>query len=389
MSKRLWTSVALVLGASIPLACSEAAPDDSGAAQNTGAASGSGSAPGVGGTVASGSASGVGGNTGVGGVGTGAASSVGGTGGLGSGGLGSGGLGTGGLGSGGLGSGGLGTGGGTGGSASGGASAGGTGGTASGGTGGSSHQAVPSVGCGKSGRPENGSASGQNYNVTFPESYDGSKPLPMLLGLHANGNPITQIQNLTNNSPLATEYVRVFPKSAGSGWVYNTDISRINTAFDDVLDKYCVDTSRVFLTGHSSGAQMGVQMLCSGDDRFAGIAPVAASKYCNSLDPIPAMYIQGIADAQRGGSNGKDVVDVFAAGNSCDSATMPFPEVMGCTSSFNQKQVAPGCVEYQGCDQPLIWCSHNDEGYNNTDGRYHGWPCFASKAMADFFSSLP
>ncbi len=365
MSKRLWTSVALVLGASIPLACSEAAPDDSGAAQNTGAAPGSGSAPGVGGTVASGSASGVGGNTG--GAGTGAASSVGGTGGLGSGGLGSGGVGTGGLGSGGVGTGGLGTG---------------------GGTGGSTHQAVPSAGCGKSGRP-GGQVSGQNYNVTFPESYDGSKPMPMLLGLHANGNPITQIQNLTNNSPLATEYVRVFPKSAGSGWVYNTDIQRINTAFNEVFDKYCVDTSRVFVTGHSSGAQMAVQMLCQGDDRFAGAAPVAASKYCNSLEPIPTMYIQGIQDAQRGGSNGKDVVDVFAAGNSCSNTTMPFPEVMSCTSSFNQKSVTPGCVEYQGCDQPLIWCSHNDEGYNSTDGHYHGWPCFASKAMADFFSSLP
>ncbi len=384
MSKRLWTSLALVLGASVPLACSEAAPDDSGSSQNTGAAPGTGSTSG-GGTVGSGGATGMGAVSGVGGFET----TTGGVSSGGSGGAGVGGVASGGVSSGG-GAGGTGSVTGVGGEASGGAGTGGasSGGASSGGTGGTSHQAVPSAGCGKSGRP-GGQASGQNYNVTFPESYDGSKPMPMLLGLHANGNPITQIQNLTNNSPLATDYVRVFPKSAGSGWVYNTDIQRINTAFNDVLDKYCVDTSRVFVTGHSSGAQMAVQMLCQGDDRFAGAAPVAASKYCNSLDPIPTMYIQGIQDAQRGGSNGKDVVDVFAAGNSCSSSTMPFPEVTSCTSSFNQKSVTPGCVEYQGCDQPLIWCSHNDEGYNNTDGHYHGWPCFASKAMADFFSSLP
>ncbi len=380
--KRAWTFATFAWGVCAAMACSEAAPDDSGAQQNTGGVPGVGGTPSVGGSPASGAASGVGGSGGsaaIGGApGSGSASSVGGTGGLGTGGAGSGGASSGGTG-------GLGEGtGGTGGDASGGASSGGSGGT-------SSSPAVPSAGCGKSGRPQSGAASGTNYNVSFPESYDGSKPMPMLLGLHANGNPITQIQNLTNGSRAATNFVRVFPKSAGSGWVYGTDASRIDAAFDDVLDKYCVDTSRVFVTGHSSGAQMAVQMLCNGDDRFKGAAPVAASKYCNSssIDAIPTMYIQGIQDAQRGGSNGKDVVDVFAASNSCGGSTLPFTDVPTCTSSFNQKTVTPGCVEYQGCSEPLIWCSHNDEGYNNTDGHYHGWPCFASNAMADFFLSLP
>jgi len=180
----------------------------------------------------------------------------------------------------------------------------------------------------------------------------------------------------------------VFPKSAGSGWVFNTDSSRIDAIFDDVLENYCVDTSRVFVTGHSSGAQMAVQMLCAGDTRFKAAAPVAASKYCNEVDPIPVMYIQGQMDAQRGNGNGIDVVNVFVASNSCSQSTMPFA-VTGCNSTFDQQAVTPGCVSYDGCSEPTIWCSHNDNGYNNTDGRQHGWPCFASRAMADFFESLP
>jgi hypothetical protein len=48
--------------------------------------------------------------------------------------------------------------------------------------------------------------------------------------------------------------------------------------------------------------------------------------------------------------------------------------------------VNPGCVSYQGCADTLIWCSHDDPNYSNTN---HGWPCFASRAMADFFSALP
>jgi len=35
---------------------------------------------------------------------------------------------------------------------------------------------------------------------------------------------------------------------------------------------------------------------------------------------------------------------------------------------------------------PTIWCSHNDPSYSGTE---HGVPCFAIKAMSDFFGGLP
>ncbi len=248
----------------------------------------------------------------------------------------------------------------------------------------------PSDGCGDGGRPSNGTVTvGGDHIYAFPESYDGTTPMPMLLALHAYNNQETQLKGLTDNTALADDYVRVFPKSIGSGWDNDTDDkNRINAVFNEVLSNYCIDENRIFLTGHSSGAQQAVRLICDGDDRFKAIAPVAASKYCNSVDPIPAMYIQGFMDAQRGGSDGSDVVAVFTSSNGCDSTTSDYP-VDGCNSSFNGKPVDPGCSEYQGCSEPTVWCSHNDEGYNGTDGHYHGWPCFASEAMAGFFSSLP
>ena len=47
--------------------------------------------------------------------------------------------------------------------------------------------------------------------------------------------------------------------------------------------------------------------------------------------------------------------------------------------------VDPGCIIYDGCTVPTIWCSHNDPSYSGTE---HGVPCFAMKAMYDFFASL-
>jgi hypothetical protein len=100
------------------------------------------------------------------------------------------------------------------------------------------------------------------------------------------------------------------------------------------------------------------------------------------------MYIQGMMDAMRGNANGMDVVNVFTSSNMCMTASAAY-DVATCMSTFDRMTVTPGCVSFQNCAQPTVWCSHNDHGYNGTDGYEHGWPCFASNAMADFFLELP
>jgi poly(3-hydroxybutyrate) depolymerase len=261
-----------------------------------------------------------------------------------------------------------------------------------GGAGGGGSPATPSAGCSRgAGRPAGGTVSAADRLYTFPTSYDGSTPMPLLMAFHANGNPNTQLRDLTNGSDLETRFVRAFPKSTGQGWVLATDTSRIATIYNDLLASYCVDTSRVFATGHSSGAQMIVQLMCvsGGERRFKAVAPVAASRYCTSIPvPVPTLYIQGMRDVMRNNSNGKDVVDVFVSSNRCGATTAPY-EVATCNSSLDRQPVMPGCVAYQGCMEPVIWCSHNDNAYNATDGNMHGWPCFASRAMAGFFLGLP
>ena len=273
----------------------------------------------------------------------------------------------------------------------GGATPGSGGATSSGGTtgaGGAGAPPRPSAGCAKmAGRPTGGKVTVTNDHIyDFPTGYDGTTPMPLLIGLHAAGNPYTQLEGLTNGTRIESGFVRAFPKSAGSAWVYSTDAPHVTTVYNDLLANYCIDTSRVFLTGHSSGAQMAVQMLCAagGETRFKAVAPVAASRYCTRVTPVSVMYIQGMMDAMRGNSNGADVVAVFTSSNACMSTSTAY-DVPTCTSTTDRMTVTPGCVTYQGCSTPTIWCSHNDHGYNLTDGYEHGWPCFASNAMADFF----
>ncbi len=300
-----------------------------------------------------------------------------------------------------------GSGGGSAGGSSGGAgseSAGGSGMRADAGAGGGSADggsaaATPSAGCGKgTGRPPNGTVTVSNaYYLAFPSTYNGTTPTPALLGFHGCGAGnrgtdlnSTEWMNLTKGTPFETEYVRAVPVSQDSGgcWTYGTDITRVTKMYDDLVANYCVDTSRVFATGHSSGAQFLVQVLAKKTDadhlHLKGVAPVAADPY-NVAAPMPVMYIDGKMDNQRSPTSATNTVARFRAANMCADTSKPYTPVMTCKSSEGP-MVDPGCIIYDGCTVPTIWCSHNDPSYGGTQ---HGVPCFAMKGMYDFIKSLP
>ena len=151
--------------------------------------------------------------------------------------------------------------------------------------------------------------SAQSHYLAFPESYDGSEPYPVLIGFHGCGGvnrgtsaDDTEWMRLTEASAFASDYVRAVPLSADGGgcWSYDTDIARIKAMYDELLESYCVDTSRVFATGHSSGAQMIVQILLQshvGDAEHLGFAAVAPTpRYRESCF---ASTTSGLGDADR------------------------------------------------------------------------------------------
>jgi polyhydroxybutyrate depolymerase len=261
---------------------------------------------------------------------------------------------------------------------------------ASGTGGGSSGPVTPSAGCGKSGRPANGKVSVPNEQIIdFPTSYDGMKPFPLLLALHACGNPNTQWEGLLKGSAFENEYVRLLPNTSDGGqcWSnYNNNIARILKQYDDVLASYCIDTSHVFGVGHSSGAQMLVNTLAHKTDaqhlNLRGVSPVAADPFNVAL-PMPVLYIDGVMDNQRSADSAKNTMVKFRAANMCADTSKPYAAIMGCQSGG--MQVDPGCIVYDGCSVPTIWCAHNDPNYSGTQ---HGVPCFGIKSMYDFFKTL-
>jgi hypothetical protein len=256
-----------------------------------------------------------------------------------------------------------------------------------------------SAGCSKgSGRPADGNVTVANaYYLSFPSTYDGKTPMPVLLGFHGCGavNRGTNIGSTewmmyTKGTPFETDYVRAVPVSQDPGgcWTYDADMPRATKMYDDLVTNYCVDTSRVFATGHSSGAQFVVQQILAKKmdaDHFKlrGVAPVSADP-ATLAGPMPVMYIDGQMDNQRSPTSAVNTVKDFRVANACADTSKPYAPVMSCKSSEGP-MVDPGCIIYDNCTVPTIWCSHNDPFYSGTQ---HGVPCFAVKAMYDFFKTL-
>jgi poly(3-hydroxybutyrate) depolymerase len=179
----------------------------------------------------------------------------------------------------------------------------------------------------------------------------------------------------------------VYLKSDGNDWLAGSNVGKFDGALNSMLSSNCVDENRIFATGHSSGAQFVTTLLCGGEDRFLGTAPVAGGiiGQCNNHPAVHQLYIHGKMDSQRGNGNGSEAANLVIGVNMCGSAG-PY-EQPGCNSNYDGAAVDPGCSEYQDCSHRTVWCSHNDQNYGGS-GANHGWPCFANDAIKTFFDSL-
>lgn len=246
-------------------------------------------------------------------------------------------------------------------------------------------EARPSAGCGVGGRPEGGLVTLDAEHIyRFPEAYDGVTPLPLVFAFHANANPAAQFLDATRGTPLDAGFVMAFPKSVGMGWAIEVDGARFDGVYAELLATYCIDESRVFAMGHSSGAQFIEQLLCQGESRFRAVAPSAGASTCASWSPIPTLFIHGQNDTERlniDDADGAKALAGYVTSNTCQPSTLGY-DVASCTRG--DMLVNPGCVSYEGCAAPLVQCSHDDPNYGGTN---HGWPCFANQAVFDFFAS--
>jgi poly(3-hydroxybutyrate) depolymerase len=220
------------------------------------------------------------------------------------------------------------------------------------------------------------------FTVTVPPGYDPATPTPLVFGFH--GRNQTHIQFRTQDAAnIQTEIggravVAYLKSQAGPGWNFpeevEPNVAFFNAVYDRMLAEYCVDMSRIFAVGHSSGGYFANILACRYGDRLRGIGAVAGNtQEFDCVGRVAAMVVHGVRDSVVSFAGGQQSRDTYRSTNGCGAESVPL-------------SVSP-CIEYQGCDEglPVAWCEHNEPTYQDTN---HGWPSFASRSIGEFLFAL-
>ena len=129
----------------------------------------------------------------------------------------------------------------------------------------------------------------RSYVLHTPADLDAQADYPLLVMMHGAGGTAAGLQRWTGMDTVAASagYITVFPEGLDSSWDVGCggctsagsrgidDIRFIETLVQHLADSLPVDTTRVFLAGHSLGAQFVHYFGCEADLVPAGIAAVS------------------------------------------------------------------------------------------------------------------
>ncbi len=168
-------------------------------------------------------------------------------------------------------------------------------------------------------------SSGQNreYLLYVPESYDRTRPTPLVISLHGGAMwPAAQKESSRWNE-LADErgFIVVYPSGeTGNGpraWNVHlgdglmTDVRYISDLIDALSAAYNIDPMRIYANGLSNGGGMSFVLSCTLSDRIAAVGTVVAAQtlpfsWCKDSTPVPLIAFYGAADPvvpYRGGKS--------------------------------------------------------------------------------------
>jgi len=253
---------------------------------------------------------------------------------------------------------------------------------------------TPSKGCGSNSRlqkvksVENGDqfqirvgSDNRTYFVTLPKNYDNKKPHKVLFALHCYGSngedfvhhdpdydhptPYYGQQVLDKNG----DYIFVSLDAIGGLWNKGqADHDFFAQTLTTLNDNYCIDTSRVFITGFSYGAMFSYSLMQDMQSRVRAAATYAVADYNiwlpegNAMKNLPVawMNVHGKNDDRCDYNRAKTSAlprilkrngKADANGDFTDASSEKPQEISGNTGHV--------CYDFKTVDErfPVKWCS--------------------------------
>jgi polyhydroxybutyrate depolymerase len=217
----------------------------------------------------------------------------------------------------------------------------------------------------------------RDYFVWLPAGYDPTRAYTTVFlgpGCGGTGKDVVPVQMASTSNAIL---IGLDPDPPAEGRpCFNTEspttpeIPYFDETLKQVEANFCIDTSRIFIAGFSSGSWLADTLGCvrAGVIRGQGNAAgeLQGGLTCSG-QPIAAMMNHDMGDPSN--SYQQDYDGARAAilmRNGCSTTTMPYDP--GITTNDTDLMGHPIlCVQYQGCKPgyPLVWCPTT--GYGHSD----------------------
>lgn len=158
----------------------------------------------------------------------------------------------------------------------------------------------------------------QPYRLFIPQSYDGSKPTPLLVALHGMGGDENNLFDSYDNGLLKREaervgFIVICPKGRDSASMYRGSAERdVLDVMADVRRTYRVDSTRIYLMGHSMGAYGTWSIAMNHPDTFAALGPISgggSAAGMAKIRDIPEYVVHGDDDRTVSVTQSRNMVE--------------------------------------------------------------------------------
>jgi len=250
----------------------------------------------------------------------------------------------------------------------------------------------------------------RSYIIHIPPSYDGGKPVPLVIVLHGLGGTARNMELTTGmyEKSDAEGFIVVYPEGVVNSWnaILPTgyafennvdDVGFIKELIDRLQSKFAIDGNRIYVVGFSNGAMMAYRLAAELSDRIAAVAAVAGAIGCRATPdsplntirepahPVSVIIIHGLKDYGAPYNGGRGYHSYIFL--SMNDSVMFWVRHNGC-SDIAQMEVdsSGGTIRYAyggGTDgtEVVLYVLINGE---------HSWPVpFATDEAWKFFESHP
>lgn len=149
-----------------------------------------------------------------------------------------------------------------------------------------------------------------DYLLHFPKGYrDSDGPRPLILFLHGSGEMDRDVSQIKGHDPFYYAngivdaedfpFLVVAPVSPRNGWNPDDVVAFLDELLAEHRVRYKIDSTRIYLTGHSMGGFATFTIAAKYPDRFAAIVPLAGgcdSQKAEQLLSVPVWAFHGNAD---------------------------------------------------------------------------------------------